>query len=52
MKPILIIAEVIENIIRPVTWKLIAAARMIKTLNEKTLDEKDQSEKDPSGKIP
>jgi len=45
MKPILIIAEVIENIIRPVTWELIAAARMIIALNDKGLNGKD-----PDGK--
>ena len=35
MKPILIIAEVMGECVRPVTWELIAAARMIQNLIEK-----------------
>ncbi|MCP4717840.1 MAG: hypothetical protein GY860_00150, partial [Desulfobacteraceae bacterium] len=35
MKPILIIAEVMDECVRPVTWELIAAARVIQSLIEK-----------------
>ncbi|MCP3942691.1 MAG: electron transfer flavoprotein subunit alpha/FixB family protein [Desulfobacteraceae bacterium] len=43
MKPILIIAEVMDGSIRPVTWELIAAARVIKELMKNNVGGKKDS---------
>ncbi len=45
MKPIVIIAEVIEGCIRPVTWELIAAAKVIKKLTQELLEKKGETDK-------
>jgi len=45
MKPILIIAEVMEDCIRPVTWELIAAAKVIRELTKELIEKKGRASK-------